>query len=44
MAELINRNIKYIMAKTPELKDRITHNPFFIKKKKFNGWSVYEIK
>jgi 4-amino-4-deoxy-L-arabinose transferase-like glycosyltransferase len=44
MAELINRNIKYIMAKTPELKDRITHNPFFIKKKKFNGWSIYEIK
>jgi hypothetical protein len=41
--ELAEKKIKYLMAKTPELKDRIRINHTIKKRKEFNDWYLYEI-
>jgi hypothetical protein len=41
--ELTKKNIKYLMAKTPELKNKINRDTLFEGKKKFNDWHLYKI-
>jgi len=41
--ELSNRDIKYILLKSKELKNKVKDNPFFKKKKSFSKWTVFEL-
>ena len=43
-AELRDKNISYVIAKSNELKNKISSNPFFKEKKKFREWIIYEIR
>lgn len=44
LAELTDKNIKFMLVKSQELKNKIRSNPFFKEKKKFKEWVVYEIR
>ncbi len=44
LAELTENNIRFILVKSLELKNKIQNNPFFKRIKNFKEWSLYEIR
>jgi hypothetical protein len=44
LAELTDKNIKFMLVKSQQLKNKIQHNPFFKERKNFKEWVVYEIR
>jgi hypothetical protein len=44
LAEIADKNIRFILVKSQELKNKIKRNPFFKEKKNFKEWSLYEIR
>jgi len=41
--ELSNRDIKFLLLKSKELKDKVKDNPFFKMKKPFLEWTIFEL-